>query len=126
MGLYAIMGITTSSFCITKKTRNSNREGEGILPIISVIGDFVVEKYVSITPGFFCFRYIFLSVPAYMYLRGFNIKEMWIPILLSGVYLSLKLYRGIPEKFDSFLPNGWEAQTSLGFFYTLFLFVLLS
>lgn len=27
---------------------------------------------------------------------------------------------------DSFLPNGWEAQTSLGFFYTLFLFVLLS
>ena len=27
---------------------------------------------------------------------------------------------------DPILPNGWEAQTSLGFFYTFLLFVLLS
>lgn len=94
--------------------------------IISIIGDFIIERYISFTPGFFCFRYLFLSVPAYMYLKGVKIKEIWILILLSVVYLSLMRYSGIPEKFDSFLPNGWEAQTSLGFFYTLFLFVLLS
>lgn len=35
-------------------------------------------------------------------------------------------YSGIPERIDLVLPNGWEAQTSLGFFYTLFLFVILS
>lgn len=100
--------------------------GGGILLIISIICDFIVEKYVSLTPGFFCFRYLFLSVPAYMYMKGIKIKEIWIPVLLSGVYLFLMHYSAVPEKFDSFLPNGWEAQTSLGFFYTLFLFVLLS
>lgn len=94
--------------------------------IISIIGDCVVEKYINFTPGFFSFRYLFLSVPAYMYLKGVKIKEIWFLILLSGVYLSLMHYSGIPERIDSFLPNGWEAQTSLGFFYTLFLFVLLS
>ena len=36
------------------------------------------------------------------------------------------LYSNVPVYTDSFLPDGWEAQTSLGFFYTLFLFVLLS
>lgn len=94
--------------------------------IISILGDFIIEKYTSFTPGFFCFRYLFLSVPAYMYLKGVKMKEIWFIILLSGVYLSLMLYSGAPEKFDSILPNGWEAQTSLGFFYTLFLFVILS
>lgn len=94
--------------------------------IISIIGDFIIEKYVNLTPGFFCFRYIFLSVPAYMYLRGFKIKEIWFLILSSGVYLSLMLYSGMPEFMDPILPNGWEAQTGLGFFYTFLLFVLLS
>ena len=61
-----------------------------------------------------------------MYLKGVKIKEIWFLILLSGVYLSLMHYSGIPERIDSFLPNGWEAQTSSGFFYTLFLFVLVS
>lgn len=100
--------------------------GGSILLIISAVGDFIIEKYVSFTPVFFCFRYLFLSVPAYMYLKRIKIKEIWSLILLSVVYLSLMHYSGIPERFDSILPNGWEAQTSLGFFYTLFLFVLLS
>ena len=94
--------------------------------IISILGDFIVESYVNFIPGFFCFRYLFLSVPAYMFLKGVKMKEIWFLILLSGVYLSLMHYSGVPKRFDSILPNGWEAQTSLGFFYTLFLFVLLS
>ena len=36
------------------------------------------------------------------------------------------LYSKIPVYADPVLPNGWEAQTSLGFFYTLFLFIVLS
>lgn len=102
----------------------SNRGG--ILLIISLVGDFIIEKYISFSPGFVCFRYLFLSVPAYMFLKGVKMKEIWFLILLSAVYLSLMLYSGVPEKFDSILPNGWEAQTSLGFFYTLFLFMFLS
>lgn len=98
----------------------------GMVLIISAICDFIVEKYISFTSSFFCFRYLFLSVPAYMYLKGIKMKEIWFIILLSGVYLSLMHYSGILETFDPFLPNGWEAQTSLGFFYTLFLFVILS
>lgn len=100
--------------------------GGGMLLIISIIADCVVEKYISLTPGFFSFRYLFLSVPAYMYLQGIKIKEIWSLILLSVVYLFLMHYSGLPERFDPVLPNGWEAQTSLGFFYTLFLFVILS
>ena len=61
-----------------------------------------------------------------MYLKGVKIKDIWTLVLLSGAYLSLMHYSGIPERIDPVLPNGWEAQTSLGFFYTLFLFVLLS
>lgn len=93
---------------------------------ISIIGDFIIEKYISLSPGFFCFRYLFLSVPAYIFLKGFKMKKLLFPILLSGVYLSLMHYSNLPNRLDSVLPNGWEAQTSLGFFYTLLLFVILS
>lgn len=100
--------------------------GGGILLIISIIGDFIIERYINFAPGFFCYRYLFLSVPAYMYLKGIKIKEMWSLILLSVVYLYFMLYCGVPKIFDLVLPNGWEMQTSLGFFYTLFLFIFLS
>lgn len=94
--------------------------------IASLIGDYIIENYTSFSPGFFCFRYLFLSVPANMFLKDVKMKEIWFLILLSGVYLSLMHYSGVTEKMDPILPNGWEAQTSLGFFYTLFLFVILS
>lgn len=100
--------------------------GGGILLITSIIGDFILEKYIGFSPGFICFRYLFLCVPAYMYLKGVKMKEIWFLILISEVYLSLILYSGVPDIFDPILPNGWETQTSLGFFYTLFLFVILS
>lgn len=100
--------------------------GGGMLLIISIIGDFLIEKYTSFTPSFFCFRYLFISIPAYMYLKGIKMKEIWYLILLSGIYLFFMNYSGAPKRFDPVLPNGWETQTSLGFFYTLFLFVLLT
>ncbi len=109
----------------TLLTKCGNLMGGGILLIISVLGDFIVEKYISFPPAFFCFRYLFLSVPAYMYLKGVNIKNKWFLILFSGVYLYLMNYTVVSNRFDPILPDGWEAQTSLSFFYTFFLFYLL-
>lgn len=93
--------------------------------IISLLGDFCVEVYLGVTPKFFCFRYLFLSVPALVYLGGVKIKKLFCFILISIVYLFLMHYSEVPKLLDPILPNGWEAQTSLGFFYTLLLFVFL-
>lgn len=99
--------------------------GGGILLVVSVLFDFLWERFVGIMPGFTCFRYLFLSVPAYMYLKGANLKKITPLFLFSIFYLALMLYSKAPVVADSLLPDGWEAQTSLGFFYTLFLFVIL-
>ena len=56
---------------------------------------------------------------------GVQIKKLFCFILISIVYLFLMHYREVPKLLDTILPNGWEAQTSLGFFYTLLLFVFL-
>ena len=88
--------------------------------------DFLWERYIGLMVGFTCFRYLFLSVPAYMYKKGVNIKRI-IPLLIfSMIYLVLMLYSNVPLYVDPILPDGWEAQTSLGYFYTLGLFLLLS
>lgn len=100
--------------------------GGGILLIISILTDYLFERYVGCRHGFACFRYIFLSVPAYMYVKGVNNKIVIPLVLFSVIYLALMLYSKIPVYADPILPNGWEAQTSLGFFYTLFLFIALS
>ena len=100
--------------------------GGGILLIISVLGDYCIEAYLGCTPKFLCFRYIFLSVPALIYLKGVNIKRLFPFILISIVYLFLMHYSKVPKLLDTVLPDGWEAQTSLGFFYTLLLFVFLT
>ena len=77
-------------------------------------------------PGFTCFRYLFLSVPAYMFMKGVNIKNITPFVLFSIVYLALMIYSKAPVVADPLLPDGWEAQTGLAFFYTLLLFVLLT
>ena len=100
--------------------------GGGILLITSVLCDFIYGKYIGYFHGYTCFRYIFLSVPAFMCLKGFKIKETIFFILLSVVYLPLILYNKVPTCVYFILPNGWECQTSFGFFYTLLLFGLLS
>jgi len=100
--------------------------GGGILLIISLLLDFLWEKYSGIKPGYMCFRYLFLSVPAFMLLKNIEMKKI-VPLALASIlYLALILYSKVPEYVDPVLPNGWEAQTSLGFFYTLLLVVLMS
>jgi len=44
----------------------------------------------------------------------------------SMIYLVLMIYSKVPIYADPILPDGWEAQTGLGYFYTLGLFLLLS
>lgn len=90
-----------------------------------MLGDYCIEAYLGGTQKFLCFRYLFLSVPALIYLKGVNIKKLFSFILISIVYLFLMHYSEVPKLLDSVLPDGWEAQTSLGFFYTLLLFVFL-
>ena len=100
--------------------------GGWILLIISTLFDFLWEYYIDLTPGCTCFRYLFISVPAFMYLKGVNVKSLAPLVIFSIVYLLLMLYSNVPLYADPILPDGWEAQTSLGYFYTLGLFLLLS
>jgi peptidoglycan/LPS O-acetylase OafA/YrhL len=100
--------------------------GGGILLIFGVLLDFLWERYIDFNVGFTCFRYLFLSVPAFMYLKGFNGKRLIPYVVFSMIYLVLMLYSNVPLYADPILPDGWEAQTSLGFFYTLGFFLLLS
>lgn len=76
--------------------------------------------------GFACFRYLFLSVPAFMYLKGVNMKSLAPLVFFSMVYLILMQYSNVPLFADPILPDGWEAQTGLGYFYTLGLFLFIS
>ena len=99
--------------------------GGWILLIISTLFDFLWEYYIDLTPGCTCFRYLFISVPAFMYLKGVNVKSLAPLVIFSIVYLLLMLYSNVPLYADPILPDGWEAQTSLGYFYTLGLFLLL-
>lgn len=100
--------------------------GGGILLIIGVLLDFLWERYVGIRPGYTCFRYIFLSVPAFMYLKGFEVRKLIPLVIISMIYLVLITYTELPIYADPLLPNGWEDQTGLSFFFTLGLFVLVS
>lgn len=61
-----------------------------------------------------------------MYLKGINVKRLTPLVIFSMIYLVLMLYSNIPIYVDPILPDGWEAQTSLGYFYTLALFLILS
>ena len=106
--------------------RSGIATGGGILLIISALFDFLWEKYIDLTPGCTCFRYLFLSVPAFMYLKGVNVKSLAPLVIFSMVYLLLMLYSNVPLYADPILPDDWEAQTSLGYFYTLGIFLLLS
>ena len=60
-----------------------------------------------------------------MYLKGISNNKIILLLLVSFAYLLLMRYSDFPIMADPLLPNGWEAQTSIGFFYTLFLFVVL-
>ena len=102
-----------------------HRSGGGILLILGVLLDFLWEN-IGLKPGYTCFRYLFLSVPVFMYLKGFNGKRFIPLVTFSMIYLILMLYSDVPLYIDPILPDGWEAQTSLGYFYTLCLFLLLS
>lgn len=98
----------------------------GILLILGVLLDFLWERYVGLKPGFTCFRYLFLSVPAFINLKLCNGKRLIPFVIFSMIYLILMQYSDVPLYADPILPDGWEAQTSLGYFYTFSLFLLLS
>lgn len=106
--------------------KRSGIVGGGILLILSVLLDFLWERFIGIKPGYTCFRYLFLSVPAFMCMKGVDVKRIIPLVVISVVYLVLMLYSKVPLYADPILPNGWEAQTGLGYFYTLGLFLLLS
>lgn len=72
------------------------------------------------------FRYLFISVPAYLTLKEVSIRKTYPLIVISIVYLAIILYSDLPIYLDPILPNGWEIQTSLAFFYTILLFAILS
>lgn len=80
----------------------------------------------GLKPGYTCFRYLFLSVPAFMYLKGVDVRKLAPLVIISVIYLVLMRYTEVPLYADPVLPDGWETQTSLGFFYTLGLFIILS
>ena len=92
--------------------------------IISILCGFIIENYLHTEPKFFCFRYLFLSIPVLLYLKRVNISKLIFLIIISIAYLFIMHYSNLPEYANPLLPNGWEAQTSLGFFYALFLFIL--
>ena len=100
--------------------------GGGILLILSVLLDFLWERYIDLKPGLTCFRYLFLSVPAFMYLKRVSLKGLTPLVIISIVYFLLMLYSNVPLYVDPILPDGWEWQTGLGYFYTLGLFLFLS
>ena len=100
--------------------------GGGILLIFGVLLDFLWERFIGRMVGFTCFRYLFLAVPAFMNLKSIKYKSIIPLVIISVIYLVLMLYSNISLYADPILPDGWEAQTSLGYFYTLALFLLLS
>lgn len=99
--------------------------GGGVL-ILGMLFDYLWERYIGFRPGYTCFRYLFLSIPAFMYLKGFDGKRLIPLVIFSMIYLVLMLYSNIPLYADAMLPDGWETQTSFGYFYTLGLFFFLS
>lgn len=88
--------------------------------------DFLWERNIGLMVGFTCFRYLFLGVPAFMHLKSIKYKSIIPLVIISIIYLVLMLYSNVSLYADPILPDGWEAQTSLGYFYTLALFLLLS
>ncbi len=101
-----------------------------IVFVLSVLGDFIWEYNGFNWPGLCCARYLFLAVVAYMHIKGVELKKIWFLILISIIYLAFmvshEFFNLLPEWVDPFFPDGWERQTSVGYFYTLFFFVLLS
>ena len=82
--------------------------GGGIF-IVSLLLDFLWEKYIGIKPGYTCFRYLFLSVPAFMLLKNIAMRKIIPLALVSILYLAFILYSEVPVYLDPILPNGWEA-----------------
>lgn len=104
--------------------------GAVVLFVFSLLGDFFGEFLGLDWPGLCCARYLFLSVVAYMYLIGIDLRKIRILIIISIIYLAFmvvhEFYNILPVWADPFFPDGWERQTSLGYFYTLFIFVVLT
>lgn len=61
-----------------------------------------------------------------MFLKNTRMKIIIPLALMSVLYLALMLYSKAPLYANPVLPDGWETQTSLGFFYTLLLIVMIS
>lgn len=61
-----------------------------------------------------------------MFLKNIEVKKKLPLAMISMVYLALMMYSKVPTLADSVLPDGWEAQTSLSYFYTLLLVVIVS
>ena len=70
-----------------------------------------------------CFRYVFLSVLAYLVLK-YSIKPIWnILFFLIGVGYYVFLDMGV--KFTPWLYNSWMSQQLPAYFYTIVVFSLL-
>ena len=68
--LYADLVIDARYLSLAEE--DGHRSGGGILLLLGVLLDFLWEKYIDMKPGYTCFRYLFLSVPAFMYLKGIS------------------------------------------------------
>lgn len=94
----------------------------------SMLGNYIWERNEISVIGFTCFRYLFLAFIAYIvitYPRKLVIKRfapLCIVSMLSCWYL---VYKSVPSELDLFEPDGWSFQTSISYFYTLFLFLFL-
>lgn len=73
-----------------------------------------------------CFRYLFLGLMAYIYLKGYELKRLWPFILPSAGYSVYMLYSETPTWMNRFIPDGWSSQTAFAYFYTLLVFVILT
>lgn len=114
-------------YCMLLRTRCLVVTG-GVILIFSMLGNYIWERNEISVIGFTCFRYLFLAFIAYIvitYPRKLVIKRfapLGIVSMLSCWYL---VYKGVPSELNLFEPDGWSFQTSISYFYTLFLFLFL-
>lgn len=100
----------------------------GVILCISLVGNYIWEYYQIYSIGVTCFRYLFLSFIAYILLEYKNKEKLCklVPLCATSIFACWYLvYCDMPTVLDPFEPDGWSFQTSISYFYTLFLFVFL-
>ena len=100
----------------------------GGIILSSLLGNYIWEHYQIYSVGVTCFRYLFLSIIAYIILEYRSKKTLYVMVPLCALSIFscwYLVYRDMPNYLDPFEPDGWSFQTSISYFYTLFLFVFL-